>query len=126
VVDARSVAKDSNPEDLKVEATHAKDFVWAIRLAKISMNGLRSNWSMDTVFGRASFGGPKAVFADGLDEIDVRAVVAAEGLGKFQVIEDRSLECAFVLFDLDTTDSSQDGEENERVRGKRERVTPYP
>ncbi|KAK6363378.1 hypothetical protein TWF730_000810 [Orbilia blumenaviensis] len=101
----------SNSKKLEVEATHATDFVWAIRLAKISKNGLQRDWSIKTVFDRVSFGGQRALFSDKQDEIDVEAVVAAEGSrsDKFQVVEDGSLESAFVLFGPDTTDPDCDG-----------------
>lgn len=87
----------SNTKELAVEATHATDFVWAVRLAKVTKNGLLPNWSMETIFGRESFLGPKAVFnADG-DEINVEAVVATEGLKECRVVEDTGLVSAFVL-----------------------------
>ncbi|KAK3494256.1 uncharacterized protein B0T23DRAFT_314724 [Neurospora hispaniola] len=38
------------------------DFVWAVRLAKITKSGLHSDWKMETVFGKTSFRGQKAIF----------------------------------------------------------------
>lgn len=39
------------------------DFVWAVRLAKITKSGLHSDWEMETVFGKtSSFRGQKAIF----------------------------------------------------------------
>ncbi|EAA33662.1 hypothetical protein NCU05712 [Neurospora crassa OR74A] len=39
------------------------DFVWAVRLAKITKSGLHSDWKMETVFGKtSSFRGQKAIF----------------------------------------------------------------
>ncbi|KAK6526010.1 hypothetical protein TWF281_011051 [Arthrobotrys megalospora] len=109
VADAGPEVAVSTSENLKIEATHATDFVWAVRLAKISKNGLQRNWSVKTVFGRASFGGQRALFSDEQDEIDVAAVVADEGshLDIFQVVEDQHLEAAFVLFGPDSMASEE-------------------
>lgn len=38
------------------------DFVWAVRLAKITKNGLQSDWKMETVVKKTSFRGQKAIF----------------------------------------------------------------
>ncbi|KAL2692429.1 hypothetical protein Neosp_002838 [[Neocosmospora] mangrovei] len=71
------------------------DFVWAIRLAKLSKTFgqviLQRDWSMIT----ESEG---ATFEPGDDEVDVADVVAREGMEEIGfVVEDEELELAFVL-----------------------------
>lgn len=65
-----------------VTATHTTDFIWAVRLAKITNNGLQERWTMETVLGRESFLGKKATFsADATKStFDPRPEVAGEGL----------------------------------------------
>ena len=74
-------------------ATHVTDFVWAVRLAKITKNGLQSDWRMETrtkgaVFSASQRPGPK---------VDYKGVVAAEGLDDVEVVEDAKLGCVFVF-----------------------------
>ncbi|RSL82941.1 hypothetical protein CDV31_016890 [Fusarium ambrosium] len=71
------------------------DFVWAIRLAKISKTlgqvVLQKDWSMITETQGATF-------APGDEEVDVADVVAREGMEEISlVIEDEELALAFVL-----------------------------
>ncbi|KAJ4317176.1 hypothetical protein N0V84_007480 [Fusarium piperis] len=71
------------------------DFVWAIRLAKLSKTLgqviLQRDWSMITETEGATF-------ASGDDEVDVTDVVAREGMEEIgPVVEDEELELAFVL-----------------------------
>ncbi|KXX82511.1 hypothetical protein MMYC01_201244 [Madurella mycetomatis] len=65
-----------------VTATHTTDFIWAIRLAKITNNGLQERWAMETVLGRESFLGKKATFSADTTKstFDPRPEVAGEGL----------------------------------------------
>lgn len=71
------------------------DFVWAIRLAKVSKTLgqviLRRDWSMMTETEGATF-------APSNDEVDVADVVTREGMEEIGlVVEDEDLELAFVL-----------------------------
>jgi hypothetical protein len=66
------------------------DFVWAVRLAKVSKGLLMTDWSLEPYTKGATFGA-------GEDEVDVARTVAGEGLNKFQVIEDEELGEAIVL-----------------------------
>jgi hypothetical protein len=58
------------------------DFVWAVRLAKITKNGLQRDWSIETVFGRATILGRRATFsADPFDStFNPSEMLAAERL----------------------------------------------
>ncbi|KAK4442044.1 hypothetical protein QBC34DRAFT_419340 [Podospora aff. communis PSN243] len=40
--------------EMPVTAQHVGDFVWAIRLAKITKNGLPKTWGIKTVTGKIS------------------------------------------------------------------------
>ena len=78
-------------------AEHEGDFVWAVRLAKITKNGLQKTWGMETVTGRVS--GLGAVFnteAGELEEEDVWEVVCAHGLDA-DVLKDPESGCVFVV-----------------------------
>ncbi|KAF3182647.1 hypothetical protein TWF788_005961 [Orbilia oligospora] len=98
----------SDSRESNFEVTHTTDFVWALRLAKISKGGLQRNWSMKTVFGRESFFGQSALFSEEREKIDIEAVVTAEGSrsDKFRVVQDDSLDSAFILFGPDVADSN--------------------
>jgi len=73
-----------------MDGSHALDFVWAIRLAKVYKGLLMTDWSLGPYTMRATFG-------VGDEEVNVADTVAAEGLDKFIVIEDEELEEAFVV-----------------------------
>ncbi|KAK1751491.1 hypothetical protein QBC47DRAFT_391918 [Echria macrotheca] len=64
-----------------VAATQVTDFIWAVRLAKITKHGLQSDWAVETVTGKMSMFGPGAVFTPGRDEVDVEKVLEAHGMG---------------------------------------------
>ncbi|RSM08194.1 hypothetical protein CEP52_004868 [Fusarium oligoseptatum] len=89
---AGGLTKDSKQASSGSSAT---DFVWAIRLAKISKTlrqvVLQKDWSTIT----ESEG---ATFAPGDDEVDVAEVVVGEGMKDIgPIVEDEELELAFVL-----------------------------
>jgi hypothetical protein len=73
-----------------VQGTHTNDFVWAVRLAKIHKGILRKDWSVSMYTKRATFGVEE-------DEVDVAAVLRAEGFANFTVVEDEALDQAFVI-----------------------------
>ncbi|CAG1967415.1 unnamed protein product [Fusarium graminearum] len=78
-----------------LSGTSVTDFVWAIRLARISKNLgdviLGKDWSMVTETKGATF-------APRNNEVDVAEVVAREGMTSYgQVIEDEETELAFVV-----------------------------
>lgn len=71
----------------RVAATHASDFIWAVRLAKITNNGPQATWTVETVFNRDSLLGRKATFTRGSDPADAAAFdpkpeIAGEGLSE--------------------------------------------
>ncbi len=70
----------------------ASDFVWAIRLAKVSKGLLSTNWSLDPFSSRATFGA-------GAGDVDVCRTVAGEGLKNFGVFGDEELGEVFVVDD---------------------------
>ena len=65
-----------------ITTTHASDFIWAVRLAKITKNGLQKDWLIETVVGRTSLFGTRATFsADPVKStFNPAPVLAAEGL----------------------------------------------
>lgn len=65
------------------------DFVWAVRLAKISGNKIMNNWSLGPYTDRATF------TAD--ERVDVRAMVEGEGLDGFVLVEDQLLNETIVI-----------------------------
>jgi len=73
-----------------MKGTYTSDFVWAVRLAKVSKGFLMTDWSLGPYSKRATF------FA-GKEEVDVAGTVAAEGLSNFLVVEDKDLDEAFVI-----------------------------
>ena len=66
-----------------ITESETTDFVWAVRLAKITKNGLQRDWSIETVFGKASILGRRATFsADSTEpDFDPTPMLAAERLG---------------------------------------------
>jgi hypothetical protein len=50
-------------EHSTITESETTDFVWAVRLAKITKNGLQRDWSIETVFGKASILGRRATFS---------------------------------------------------------------
>ena len=79
-----------------VTAKHVGDFVWAVRLAKITKNGLQKTWGMETVTGKISGVGGVFGAESGREAEDVGEVVACHGLDA-EVVEDPDLGCVFVL-----------------------------
>ncbi|KAK5655317.1 hypothetical protein OQA88_5884 [Cercophora sp. LCS_1] len=79
-----------------LEMEHVADFVWAVRLAKITKNGLQTDWKMETFTGRTSLVGRGAVFAPGTAKVDVGEVLGCHGLEGVEIVEDASLDCVFV------------------------------
>ncbi|KIW14800.1 hypothetical protein PV08_07585 [Exophiala spinifera] len=69
------------------------DFIWAVRLAKISKGILMKDWSLAPYTKRATMD------TGDEEQVDLVGTVAAEGLGSFRVIEDAELDEAFVLDD---------------------------
>ncbi|GAB1321061.1 hypothetical protein MFIFM68171_11271 [Madurella fahalii] len=72
---------DAN-DSTTVTATHTTDFIWAVRLAKITNNGPQERWTIETVLGKESFLGKKATFSADANQptFDPRHEVAGEGL----------------------------------------------
>ncbi|KAG5654842.1 hypothetical protein KAF25_009219 [Fusarium avenaceum] len=81
----------------KTSGEHPGDFVWAIRVAKISRGFLMKDWTIAPYSTRATW----STAAE--DEVDVESVLRGEGLEGFQVVEDEEADEA-VVFDEDMTD----------------------
>jgi hypothetical protein len=69
-------------EHSTITESETTDFVWAVRLAKITKNGLQRDWSIETVFGKASILGRRATFSADSTEPDFNptSMLAAERL----------------------------------------------
>lgn len=76
------------------------DFVWAVRLAKISGNRIMKNWSLGPYTDRATFTNE--------ERVDVRAMVEGEGLDGFVLVEDQCLNETIVLETRDSGISRKD------------------
>ncbi|KAH7159377.1 hypothetical protein DER46DRAFT_637873 [Fusarium sp. MPI-SDFR-AT-0072] len=100
VQEEKNLAADIGPElDLPLIATktsgeHPGDFIWAIRVAKISKGFLMKDWTVDPYFHKATWGELEEI------EMDVEAVLRGEGLEGFEIVEDTELDEA-VVFDQD-------------------------
>lgn len=62
IVETGPEVKRERTEQMTWGGNQRDDFVWAVRLAKITKSGLQSDWKMETVFKKASFRGQKAIF----------------------------------------------------------------
>jgi hypothetical protein len=60
----------------------SSDFIWAVRLAKITKNGLQKDWSIESVIGRESLLGRRATFSADPDKsiFNPKPVLVEEGL----------------------------------------------
>ncbi|KAJ4982641.1 hypothetical protein SVAN01_11865 [Stagonosporopsis vannaccii] len=65
------------------------DFVWAIRLAKVSGGVLIKNWSLKPYTDRATFTDD--------ENVDVRDMIKGEGLEKFALVQDQGRDEIIVL-----------------------------
>ncbi|EGU72585.1 hypothetical protein FOPG_17915 [Fusarium oxysporum f. sp. conglutinans race 2 54008] len=82
-------------DDSKVTGgSHMSDFVWAVRLAKVSGNVLMENWSLKPYTERAAFSNEEK-------EVDIRATAEAEGLERFAVVKDSDLD-QVIVFEVDS------------------------
>ena len=63
------------------------DFIWAVKLAKITKNGLQKDWTIESVVGRDGLLGRRATFsADAGDSpFNPMPVLMNEGLGASEV-----------------------------------------
>lgn len=69
-------------------ATQVTDFIWAVRVAKITKNGLQSDWKMETLTGRTSLFGRGAVFTPGQEKFDVQDVLSSHGMEDAQIVRE--------------------------------------
>ncbi|KAH7003129.1 hypothetical protein EDB82DRAFT_6130 [Fusarium venenatum] len=69
---------------------YTRDFIWAIRLAKVRNGFLMKDWSVAAY----TKGG---MFANGKDDVDVESALQGEGLDEFQIFDDIDLDEAIVL-----------------------------
>jgi hypothetical protein len=90
IAEARVGFENMRESSRVIEGTHTNDFVWAVRLAKIHKGILHRDWSVSTYTTRATFGA-------GEDDVDVAAVLSDEGFADFTVVEDVTLNQAFVI-----------------------------
>lgn len=97
VATIRATATTHRIASQKTSGEHPGDFVWAIRVAKISRGFLMKDWTIAPYSTRATWSTTVE------DEVDVEAVLRGEGLEGFQVVEDEELDEA-VVFDEDMTD----------------------
>ncbi|CAJ0544346.1 Ff.00g035700.m01.CDS01 [Fusarium sp. VM40] len=97
VATIRATATTHRIASQKTSGEHPGDFVWAIRVAKISRGFLMKDWTIAPYSTRATW----STAAE--DEVDVEAVLRGEGLDSFKVVEDEELDEA-VVFDEDMTD----------------------
>lgn len=85
-VDAHVARGDSQ----RFGGSQTSDFIWAVRLAKISQGSLRREWSLEPYSSRATFDMDE-------QEVDVKRIMEDEGLEKFMILEDEQLDEAVVL-----------------------------
>lgn len=90
IASATSTAKIVRNTTEKKENSGASDFVFAVRLAKITKGLLQTDWSLDPFTKNATF-------RAGGEKVDVVATLSSEGMEKFHVIEDEELDYAFVV-----------------------------
>lgn len=69
---------------------YTKDFIWAIRLAKVHKGLLMRDWSIAAHTRRATFG-------DKEGDADIESALQGEGLEEFHIIDDDDLDEAIVL-----------------------------
>lgn len=69
---------------------YTRDFIWAIRLAKVHKGLLVRDWSVAAYTRRATFG-------DKEGDADVESTLQGERIDGFQIIDDNDLDEAIVL-----------------------------
>ncbi|PTD02645.1 hypothetical protein FCULG_00009260 [Fusarium culmorum] len=69
---------------------YTRDFIWAIRLAKVHKGLLMRDWSVAAHTRRATFG-------DKEGDADIESALKGEGLEEFQIIDDNALDEVIVL-----------------------------
>ncbi|EKJ72422.1 hypothetical protein FPSE_07446 [Fusarium pseudograminearum CS3096] len=69
---------------------YTRDFIWAIRLAKVHKGLLVRDWSVAAYTRRATFD-------DKEGDADVESALQSEGMDEFQIIDDNDLDEAIVL-----------------------------
>lgn len=87
-----NVAHDSST---RVGGTHASDFIWALRFAKIDGGKLRRRWKVDT------YTSSKATFSDEVHDDDIAESVAGEGITDFKVVKEEESDFALVVLGED-------------------------
>ncbi|KAF5237119.1 hypothetical protein FAUST_6259 [Fusarium austroamericanum] len=70
--------------------SHTRDFIWAIRLAKVHKGLLLRDWSVTTYTRRATFDNKEG-------DADVESALQGEGMDEFQIIDDNDMDEAIVL-----------------------------
>jgi len=97
---ARPEANVRMDSDEGVSFEVADDFIWAVRLAKITKHGWQRRWSHETVTGRAGWWGPGAVFSMNSNQPKLEKpeeVLASHGLEDFEIVRDSEFTIVFVL-----------------------------
>ncbi|KAK2597416.1 hypothetical protein QQS21_005964 [Conoideocrella luteorostrata] len=74
----------------KMDGSDMSDFVWAVRLHKISGHVLTKNWTMKPYTERATF-------ANNKEEVDIYSTIEAEGLINFAIVVDQELDEVVIL-----------------------------
>ncbi|GKU07319.1 hypothetical protein FLAG1_10222 [Fusarium langsethiae] len=69
---------------------YTRDFIWAIRVAKVHQGLLMRDWSVAAYTKQATF-------RDEEEDADVESALQGEGLEKFQIVDDDDLDEAIVL-----------------------------